>query len=298
MGIDHETMHSTANTNDNAAHISKLDGVSSMDDFMKKYEADHAANKAAKSARTTQNKAVEGKATGVKRSPRLGPVAIGARSSKSTIALHEKYQALGIPQPQFTFEGSSDRGWNGQVSFPGLDAEELQGIKDETIYTSKQEAKEGLSEKALVIIRRLEAGGSIKKMSAEARARSSKYKVALHDKHQKLGIPQPVFTYAGSTDLGWVAEVTFPGLKEEDLPVQSLKNEIPFPNKQDAKEALSKQALELVEAAEREGKFDKLGKSKGPAHQHPQEKKEPGPNYLGQLLGLYCQLAALRTQHS
>jgi hypothetical protein len=289
MEIDHATMPSTANSNDDAPPIPKLDGVSSMDDFMNTYEADHAAKKAAKSANAMQNKAVASKAKANTPTPILGPVAIGERSSKSIVALHEKYQALGIPQPLFTYEGSSDRGWHGQVSFPGLDADELQGIKDDTIYSSKQEAKEELSERALVILTRLEQEGSVKKMSAEARARSSKYRVALHDKHQKLGIPQPLFTFTGSTDRGWVAEVSLPGLEGEDFPVQSLKNDAPFPNKVDAKEALSKQVLELVEAAEKEGKFDKFGKSKGPAEQQPQEKKGPGPNYLGQLLGMYPQ---------
>jgi hypothetical protein len=287
MEIDHATMISTANTNFDAPDVPKLDGVSSMDDFMNTYESDHAAKKAAKSTNATQNKAAGSKAKTITPTPKLGPVAIGERSSKSTIALNEKYQALGIPQPSFTYEGGSDRGWHGQVSFPGLDADEMQGIKDDTIYSSKQEAKEGLSERALAILTRLEEEGSIKKMSAEARARSSKYRVALNVKHQKLGIPQPLFTYTGSTDLGWVAEISFSGLAAEDLPVQNLKNDAPFPNKLEAKEALSKQALELVEAAEKEGKFDKFNKSRGPAQQQPHEKKDPGPNYLGQLLGMY-----------
>jgi hypothetical protein len=280
-----DTNNATAtNTSDNASHASKLDGVISMDDFMSGYGADYAAKKAAKSVASTQNKAAGSKPKPITPTPGLGPVAIGARSSKSTIALHEKYQALGIPQPLFTYEGSSDRGWHGTVSFPGLDADELQDIKDDTVHSNKQEVKEGLSEKALAILSRLENEGKVKKMSPDARAKSSKYKVALHDKHQKLGIQQPFFAYTGSTEKGWVAEVTFPGLKGNELPVQSLKNDTPFPNKQEAREALSKHALDLISAAESTGAFDKFAKTRGPSHQAAQEKKDAGPNYVGQLL--------------
>ena len=41
----------------------------------------------------------------------LKPIAIGARSSKHTILLNNKYQALGISQPIFSYEGASDSGW-------------------------------------------------------------------------------------------------------------------------------------------------------------------------------------------
>jgi hypothetical protein len=278
-------MQQPARTGGDVNTVQKLDGVFSMEEFLNSSEVEYAASKAAKSAKATQKKAVPIK--GNKATPKsgAGPVAVGARSSKHTIALHEKYQALGIPIPCFTYGGSSDRGWNGEVSFPGLDVPELQGIKDDTIYSSKQEAKEGLSKRALGILTRLENEGRVKKMDADARARSSKYKVALHDKHQKLGIPKPFFTHSGSTVLGWSAEVSFPGLEVDGFQGKTLKNEAPFPNKQEATEALSKQVLELIETAENEGKFEKYGKAKGPAQTEPQEKPEPGPNYLGQLLG-------------
>ena len=274
MDVDHATL-SPAHAGGNTDPVTKIDGVFSMGEFMSGFEAEHAAVKAARSA------AAALKAPGIS----IGPVAVGARSSKNTISLHEKCQALGIPQPLFEFGGSSDRGWNGKVSFSDLeDAVDLQGIKDEQLYSSKQEAKERLSERALAIMERLEKDGRVKRVKAtRAHIRASRYTVALHDKSQKLGIPQPFFTYSGSTDLGWSAEVSFPGL---DV-VQVLTDEGCHASKQKAKEALSKRALDAVESAEREGKFEKFDKAKGPARLQPKEKEDPGPNYVGQLLGTY-----------
>ena len=93
----------------------------------------------------------------------LTPVAVGARSSKYTILLHEKYQALGIPQPDFAYSGGSLEGWSVSVSFPGLEgAEELQGLSGERRFNSKQEAKEAVSEKALAVLEELERVGRVK----------------------------------------------------------------------------------------------------------------------------------------
>ncbi|CAA9966904.1 hypothetical protein PTMSG1_10263 [Pyrenophora teres f. maculata] len=92
----------------------------------------------------------------------LTPIAVGARSSKNTILLHEKYQALGIPQPAFTYGGSSTEGWNVSVSFPGLQGvEELQGLGMNKMFNSKQEAKEAVSEKALAVLEELEREGRV-----------------------------------------------------------------------------------------------------------------------------------------
>ncbi|KAE8823390.1 hypothetical protein HRS9139_09799 [Pyrenophora teres f. teres] len=92
----------------------------------------------------------------------LTPIAVGARSSKNTILLHEKYQALGIPQPEFTYGGSSTEGWNVSVSFPGLQGvEELQGLGVNRMFNSKQEAKEAVSEKALAVLEELEREGRV-----------------------------------------------------------------------------------------------------------------------------------------
>jgi hypothetical protein len=282
MDMDNEAMMSSTLAEDSIVPITQLDNVFSMDEYMRGFEAEYAAAKAARSASAGLKKA-PGKANVTIPTPGSGPVAISARSSMHTIALHEKYQALGIPQPTFKFEGSSDRGWSGELSFPGLDVEELQGIKDETIYTGKQQAKEALSERGLEILLRLEKEGRVKKASASARARTSKYAVALHDKHQKLGIPPPFFAYTGSTDVGWIAQVSFPGLWVHEVP--SMQNDRSYPSKSEAKEALSQRALEALGKAEIEGKFERFGKAKGSAQQEPTEKREPGPNYLGQLLG-------------
>ena len=144
-----------------------LDGVISMDDFMKKNKDAHEAQKLVKETKQSTSapplkkaRTPNGKATP------LVPVAVGARSSRHTILLHEKYQALGIPQPLFTYGGGSETGWTVSVSFPGLDdAEELQGLKfeEERKFNSKQEAKEAMSQKALGVLEDLEREGRVKK---------------------------------------------------------------------------------------------------------------------------------------
>ena len=144
---------------------SPLDGVISMDDFMIQHKDAHQAQKHIKETKQTapppskKPKTPNGKATP------LIPVAVGARSSRHTILLHEKYQALGIPQPLFTYGGGSETGWTVSVSFPGLDdAEELQGLKfeEERKFNSKQEAKEAMSQKALGVLEELEKEGRVK----------------------------------------------------------------------------------------------------------------------------------------
>lgn len=261
---------------DTAAAATKIEGVFSMEEFERGFKAQHAANKAAKSSPAP--------------GPKLGaaPVALGARSSKNTQDLNDKYQKLGIPQPVFKLEGGSDRGWKGEVSFPGLQ-EDLQGIKDDMVYSSKQQAKEELSGLAMVILERLEKEGMIKKVESHS-IRISKYTVAVHDKAQKLGIPQPFFTFDGSTAGGWRANVSFPSLEE----IQDLKDDTYHANKSKAKEAVSKRVLEVIEAAEANGMFQHFGKARGPAQQVSKEKDEPGVNYVGQLLGWTFPPALLR----
>jgi hypothetical protein len=258
---------------DTAAAATKIEGVFSMEEFERGFKAQHAANKAAKSSPAP--------------GPKLGaaPVALGARSSKNTQDLHDKYQKLGIPQPVFKFEGGSNRGWKGEVSFPGLQ-EDLQGIKDDTVYSSKQQAKEELSGLAMVILERLEKEGTVKKVESHS-TRISKYTVAVHDKAQKLGIPQPFFTFDSSTAGGWRATVSFPSLEE----IQDLKDDTYHANKSEAKEAVSKRVLEVIEAAEAKGMFQRFDKARGSAQQAPKEKDEPCPNYVGQLLGWISPLA-------
>ena len=139
-----------------------LDGVFSMEDFMKQHEDEHQAQLLAREAKQTAPPAKKIK-TDENAAP-LTPIAVGARSSKYTILLHEKYQALGIPQPLFTYEGGSSSGWTVSISFPGLEnAEELQGLAGEKKFNSKQEAKEALSQKALAVLEKLEKDGRVKK---------------------------------------------------------------------------------------------------------------------------------------
>ncbi|KAI4923637.1 uncharacterized protein J4E92_007611 [Alternaria infectoria] len=142
-----------------------LDGVISMDDFMNLNKDAHEAQKIKQTNQPAPPPSKKPKTPNQKSTP-LVPVAVGARSSRHTILLHEKYQALGIPQPLFTYGGGSETGWTVSVSFPGLDdAEELQGLKfeEERKFNSKQEAKEAMSQKALGVLEELEKEGRVKK---------------------------------------------------------------------------------------------------------------------------------------
>lgn len=281
-----DTMTALSPMGDDAISGTKLDGICSMDEFMADFSAENATRESA-----TVVKQQSSKKTKVASQPGQGPVAVGARTSKHTIALHEKYQALGLPVPSFDYSGSSDHGWTGTVSFPGLDASELQGIKIEKIFPGKQEVKEALSERALTILTRLVDEGVVTKITAETRSKSSKYKVALHDKHQKLGLPQPFFECMGSSEQGWIATLSFPGI--EAFKDTTLKTSFPTRSKQEATEEVSKMAYELIEGAEMDGKFTSYAKAKGPAQMQAQEKKGPGPNYTGQLLGTFTFCARL-----
>ncbi|KAJ8105086.1 hypothetical protein OPT61_g10392 [Boeremia exigua] len=136
-----------------------MEGIMSLDDFLTTTQAAHDAHMAARGA--VQAPPAK-KAKTSKNPAQPQPVAVGARSSKYTILLHEKYQALAIPQPMFTFNGNSVTRWAVEVSFPGLDnAEELQGVKADGRFNSKQEAKEAASKTALAILERLVEEGRI-----------------------------------------------------------------------------------------------------------------------------------------
>ncbi|KAF2638357.1 hypothetical protein P280DRAFT_491786 [Massarina eburnea CBS 473.64] len=140
------------------------------------------------------------------------PRALGARSSKHTIRLHEKYQGLGIPQPEFEFEGGSVEGWWGKVVFRGLlgssssttDADVgLSGegarvgengdveVSEKGPFGSKQEAKEKLSEVALGVLEGLEMAGLVVK---RVRMKKGSDDVAVEG---KLANNEPVVNYVG-----------------------------------------------------------------------------------------------------
>jgi hypothetical protein len=277
MEIDRAVL--TELSKDEVVQAPRLDGVFSMEDFMGDYEANRAALKAEKSASNAFKRSAPSKSTP---KPAPGPIAIGARSSKYTILLHNKYQALGIPQPNFDIRESGDQVWSGEVSFPGSTPAELQGIKDENVFNSKAEAKEALSEKAYEILTQLEKQGRVQQVVTNARVRTSKYKVAVHDKCQKLGIPNAFYEATGDAGSGFSGVVSFPGSNLDEL---NFKDEARYPSKTEAYEAVSKFAFEALEKAEQEGRLARFGRVKGPAHQTPKEKEEPGPNYVGQLLG-------------
>jgi hypothetical protein len=259
-----------AHTADDAVSNAKLHGVFTMDEFLSNHGPEHAAMKVARSVSAAM------------KIP-LGLVPVGARSSKHTTALHIKYQALRIPQPFFTFGGNHSEGWTVEVSFPGLENEELQGIKNSERYASKHEAKESLSERALDILTRLEGEGKIKQAES-AKAPYSKYTALVHEKVQQLGIRQPSVEYSGDSQSGWTAESNFPGLEVEEL--HGLKGEC-RPNKKEAKESLSKRMWEIIESAESAGRIRGSTGIKGHAQQQPQGNEESSPNYVGQLLGTY-----------
>ena len=89
--------------------------------------------------------------------PNPEPRVISARSSKNTIELHEKYQALGIQRPDFVFEGGSSEGWVVKTVFLGKE------LSVEDPCGSKREAKEKLSEICLKLVKEMEAAGQLTK---------------------------------------------------------------------------------------------------------------------------------------
>ncbi|KAF2128125.1 hypothetical protein P153DRAFT_294300 [Dothidotthia symphoricarpi CBS 119687] len=140
----------------------QLNDVFSIEDYMRANEAEHVARLAARETNKQMPPTKKPK-TSENNTP-LQPVAVGARSSDHMVALHDKFQKLGIPQPIFTFAGRSDLGWTVEVSFPGMDVAELQnGLKEEGMFNSKPEAKEAISKSALELILALENEGKVTK---------------------------------------------------------------------------------------------------------------------------------------
>ncbi|KAJ4292445.1 hypothetical protein N0V90_009107 [Kalmusia sp. IMI 367209] len=103
-----------------------------------------------------------------KAQPAGQPRALAARSSKYTIELNEKGQALGIPRPDFVYSGESLDGWSVKTEFLG------QELVVEGPCGSKKEAKEKLSEKALNLLLELEKAGKF-----ETRPRMKKQKIEI-----------------------------------------------------------------------------------------------------------------------
>jgi hypothetical protein len=181
---------------------SALDGVFDMEDFLKAQVLARETNQIPPSKKVKQNNASNAMNTNA--TP-LTPVAVSARTSKHTILLHEKYQALAIPQPHFVYEGGSETGWTVSVSFPGLkdvdgeDVHELQGLKKqdgEKRYNSKQEAKEAISERALEVLEVLENEGRIRK-AEKARKKSVGGHCAQQQKPQVKEEKEPSENYVG-----------------------------------------------------------------------------------------------------
>lgn len=127
-------------------------------------------------------------------SPAPLPRAISARSSKHIILLHEKCQALGISRPIFTSTGSSEQGWGSKVIFAGLLGNGKDVSLDEAgAFASKQEAKEKLSEQALVVLEELEREGHVQK-KGKGKKRTEEKRV---DSVVVVAEEEPVVNYIG-----------------------------------------------------------------------------------------------------
>ncbi|KAJ4357593.1 uncharacterized protein N0V89_002169 [Didymosphaeria variabile] len=85
------------------------------------------------------------------------PRALAPRSSRYTIELHEKYQAYGIPRPDFVFSGDSVVGFCVRTDFLGRE------LRVDGSCGSKQEAKETLSEICMGVIDELEREGKLER---------------------------------------------------------------------------------------------------------------------------------------
>jgi hypothetical protein len=166
-----------------------IEGVMKIDDYLNMHQADHDAHIPTPAAPAPK----KSKPNNENAAPLL-PVAVGARSSKHTILLHERCQALGIPQPLFTYGGGGDSGWTISVSFPGLDVEELQDINEEGKFNSKQEAKEASSKTALAILEELVKEGKVKKAE---KVKAKKKKSTTGASQQEVQEREPSENYVG-----------------------------------------------------------------------------------------------------
>jgi hypothetical protein len=189
MEVDTPTLLPTSFEGAHAKDMSErtpLEGVLNMDDFLSQNKDAHEAQKLAQVTKQTPFGPPSKKTKTNDNATPLVPVAVGARSSRHTILLHEKYQALGIAQPLFTYGGGSETGWSVSVSFPGLDdVEELQGLSEERKFNSKQEAKEAMSEKALAVLEELEKEGKVKKGGKSKKKKSAGEQVVQPVKEEK-----------------------------------------------------------------------------------------------------------------
>ncbi|KAF2868670.1 hypothetical protein BDV95DRAFT_499939 [Massariosphaeria phaeospora] len=178
----------------------------------------------------------------------LAPVAVGARSSRNTIALHEKYQALGIQPPMLAFSGSSHEGWNVQTDFLGVKLE-ARGP-----FSNKQEAKEVLSGQALAVIKSQENDGTLRavvrcKKSAGGGGVDSKgepvvnYIGQLLEFQRARNADQPTYT---DYQLGRYYSCT---LTLESHPTPFGSTTTSFPSKKAARQDAARCAVEHFQAA-------------------------------------------------
>lgn len=197
MEVDFLTQHTTpasGHAGGDTTITAPLEGVFSLDDFLATHTA---ANDAHTAAHEAANAPLGKKSMTVSNLSPFQPIAVGARSSRDTILLHEKCQALAIPQPVFTIGPSGAIKWTVEVSFPGLvNAEELQGLKEDGCFNSKQEAKEAASKTALAILEELEKAGRI---TNPGRAKKSKSEPGYQQPNER---EEPGENYVGQL-LGW-----------------------------------------------------------------------------------------------
>ncbi|KAF2450801.1 hypothetical protein P171DRAFT_403497 [Karstenula rhodostoma CBS 690.94] len=114
------------------------------------------------------------------------PRALAPRSSKFTIELHEKYQAYGIPRPDFVFSGDGAEGFRVSTEFMGRELHVTESCG------SKQEAKERLSEVCLDVLKELEAEGKLERASKARRQKAENAQPEIVEKEKT-----PVVNYIG-----------------------------------------------------------------------------------------------------
>lgn len=187
------TLMPSANVEEKVNGLDQLDGAQNRVYNLEAYMAAHPPPAAKSTPKTTPKPTT---------SEDAGPRPLGSRSSKYTIELHQKHQALGTPKPEFFITGSGDEGFSGKVVFAGILTDDEDGNGDVVVededegFGSKQGAKENLSMKALRVLEKLEGAGRLTSKKEKKKKRKENASMQNEDEGEEKS-DEPVVNYIG-----------------------------------------------------------------------------------------------------